>query len=71
MKIAEFKWGRLSRKQKMVLTWWRPKSRYAGYEGIIADGSIRSGKSVSMGFSFVIWAIACSIDRISACVERQ
>lgn len=58
MKIAEFKWGKLSKKQKMVLTWWRPKSRYAGYEGIIADGSIRSGKSVSMGFSFVMWAMS-------------
>lgn len=57
MRTAEFKWGPLSRKQKMVLTWWRPKSRYADYNGIICDGSIRSGKTVSMGFAFAIWAM--------------
>ena len=62
MKTAEFKWGKLSKRQKLVLTWWRPKSRYAKYEGIICDGSIRSGKTVSMGFSFVIWAMS-SFDR--------
>ncbi|MDO4170782.1 MAG: PBSX family phage terminase large subunit [Lachnospiraceae bacterium] len=54
---AEFKWGKLSRKQKIVLTWWRPKSPFHDYNGIIADGSIRSGKTVSMGFGFVLWAM--------------
>lgn len=58
MNRAEFKWGRLSRKQKQVLVWWRPKSRYSDYDGIICDGSIRSGKTVSMGFSYVIWAMS-------------
>lgn len=54
---AEFKWEKLSRKQKIVLTWWRPKSPFHDYNGIIADGSIRSGKTVSMGFGFVLWAM--------------
>lgn len=58
MRPAEFKWGPLSRKQRMVLTWWRPKSKYKDYDGIIADGAIRSGKTSSMGFSFVMWAMS-------------
>lgn len=56
-KRAPFKWGPISKKQKRVLTWWRPKSKYNDYSGIIADGSIRSGKTISMGFSFVLWAM--------------
>ena len=46
-----------SRKQKMVLTWWVPGSPYADKDGIICDGSIRSGKTTCMGLSFVIWAM--------------
>ena len=57
MKTAGFKWGALSPRQKMVLNWWHPKSQYANCDGIIADGSIRSGKTVSMSFSYVVWAI--------------
>lgn len=63
-KPAAFKWGRLSRRQKIVLTWWNPKSKYRKKEGIIADGAIRSGKTVSMGFSFVVWAME-SYDRMN------
>lgn len=58
MKVAGFRWGALSRKQKFVLNWWTPRSKYHDYDGIIADGSIRSGKTVSMSFSFVIWAMS-------------
>ena len=57
MKRAEFKWGPLSKKQRMILTWWVPKSKYSNYDGIIADGAIRSGKTSSMGFSYAIWAM--------------
>ena len=56
-RTPEFKWGPLSRKQMQVLTWWRKGSAFAEYNGIIADGAIRSGKTVSMGFSFVEWAM--------------
>lgn len=48
---------RFSHKQMQVLTWWCWSSPYKDYNGIIADGSIRSGKTVSMGISFVIWAM--------------
>ena len=53
-----FSWGPLSDKQRMVLSWWCPGSPYAEYDGIIADGAIRSGKTVSLAFSFVLWAMA-------------
>lgn len=56
-KTAEFQWGPLSVRQTQVLTWWRPGSVFADYNGIIADGAIRSGKTVSMAFSFVLWAM--------------
>lgn len=57
MRKAEFKWGAISVKQKQILTWWSDNSKFKDYNGIIADGSIRSGKTTSMGFSFVVWAM--------------
>jgi PBSX family phage terminase large subunit len=44
---------RFSEKQMRVLTWW---SRDDGRDAIIADGAIRSGKTISMGLGFVFWA---------------
>lgn len=49
---------RFSNKQLKVLTWWMESSPVKDYEGIICDGSIRSGKTVSEGISFFIWAFA-------------
>lgn len=57
MKNTVFKWGPMSNRQKKVLCWWHKNSKYANYNGIIADGAIRSGKTVSMAFSFVLWAM--------------
>ncbi|MBR2894343.1 MAG: PBSX family phage terminase large subunit [Oscillospiraceae bacterium] len=57
MKHSFFQWGDLSVRQRKVLSWWTDGSKYADYDGIIADGAIRSGKTVSMGFSFVLWAM--------------
>ena len=56
--VSGFRWGDLSNRQKMVLNWWHPDSPYNECDGIIADGAIRSGKTVSMGFSYVIWAMS-------------
>lgn len=64
MKKSFFHWGPLSDRQKKVMSWWHPDSQYANYNGIIADGAIRSGKTVSMAFSFVVWAMA-SYDRMN------
>lgn len=54
---ALFRFTKFSRKQKMVLEWWMPGSPYADKDGIICDGSIRSGKTTVMSLSFVIWAM--------------
>lgn len=37
--------------------WWCPESPYKDKDGIICDGSIRSGKSLVMSLSFIIWAM--------------
>ena len=47
-----------SRKQRKVLNWWCRTSPVKDYDGIIADGAIRSGKTVSMSLSFVMWAMS-------------
>ena len=41
----------------MVLEWWLPGSPYCDKDGIICDGSIRSGKTTVMSLSFVMWAM--------------
>lgn len=56
-KKVGFKFEPFSRKQKKVFTWWLPQSPACDKDGIIADGAIRSGKTVSMALSFVIWAM--------------
>ena len=48
-----------SRKQRRVLTWWLPGSRWAEYEAIVCDGAVRSGKTMAMGLSFFLWAMTC------------
>lgn len=56
---ASFQFKPFSRKQKKILTWWLNESPYCDYDMIIADGSIRSGKTVSMVDSFIMWAQTC------------
>lgn len=45
-----------SKKQRIVLNWWRRESRYHDREAIICDGAVRSGKTLCMGLSFFLWA---------------
>lgn len=59
MRRAAFKFKPFSRKQRMVLNWWTEGSPVRDMEGIIADGAIRAGKTVSMSLSFVLWAMTC------------
>lgn len=54
MRKAAFKFEKISDKQLDIFTWW---AGHPEVNGIIADGAIRSGKTVSMSFSFVIWAM--------------
>lgn len=53
-----FKFQPFSVKQRKILNWWHESSPVKGMDGIIADGAIRSGKTVSMSLSFVMWAMA-------------
>lgn len=55
---ALFKFDKFSEKQQYVLRWWNEDSPYHDKDGIIADGSIRSGKTTVMSLSFVMWAMA-------------
>lgn len=57
LKGNTFQFEPFSRKQLKVLTWWLPNSPMHDQQGIIADGAIRSGKTVSMALSFVMWAM--------------
>lgn len=48
---------RLSRRQNLAMTWWN-RPGFTSYDGIICDGSIRSGKTVAMTVGFLLWAMA-------------
>lgn len=45
-----------SPKQLKVLTWWCMNSDSHGFDAVICDGAVRSGKTVCMSLSFVSWA---------------
>lgn len=48
---------KFSKRQNLTLTWWN-RPAYKDYDGIICDGSIRSGKTVSMTVGFVLWSMS-------------
>lgn len=54
---ALFKFKPFSKKQRKVLNWWCDSSPVKDKDGIIADGAIRSGKTVAMALSYVMWAM--------------
>ena len=47
-----------SPKQKQVLGWWRKGAFSEGLDAIICDGAVRSGKTLCLGLSFFLWAMA-------------
>lgn len=48
---------KFSRKQKQIFYWWQKRDTQ-NYSGIICDGAVRSGKTVCMSLSFVLWAFS-------------
>ena len=50
---------RFSPKQRRVLSWWMPGNPDCGYEAIVCDGAVRSGKTLAMGLSFFLWGMVC------------
>lgn len=61
-----FEFKPFSRKQKQILTWWMNESPVCDMDGIIADGAIRSGKTLAMSLSFIIWAMMSFADQTFA-----
>ena len=51
------KYQRLSTRQNLAMTWWN-RPGFEVYDGIICDGSIRSGKTVATR-SWSAWLMAC------------
>ena len=47
-----------SPRQRQLFRWWRE-----GYDGVICDGAVRSGKTFAMGIAFFLWAMSCHQDR--------
>ena len=52
-----FNWKPFSKKQLKIMTWWCDSSPVKDNDGIIADGAVRSGITVSMAPSFILWAM--------------
>ena len=57
MKQASFHFKPFSRKQRQIFSWWTESSPVKDADGIIADGAIRSGKTLCMALSFIMWSM--------------
>ncbi len=55
---VQMKFDRFSGKQLAVMSWWCDSSPYRDRSCLICDGAVRSGKTVCMSISFVLWAFA-------------
>ena len=51
--------SRFSKKQLRVLGWWLPRSPDCCRDAILCDGAVRSGKTLCLSLSFVMWATHC------------
>ena len=50
------KFEKFSKKQVITLTWWVKNSPHENLDALICDGSVRSGKTLCMSISFILWA---------------
>lgn len=60
--MAQIKFQKFSEKQLTVLNWWCNSSPFHSYDAIICDGAVRSGKTVCMSISFILWSFSCFSD---------
>lgn len=51
-----------SRKQRQLMYWWEDDSPYRDMGMVIADGAIRSGKTVAMICGFFLWSLSAFQD---------
>lgn len=49
---------KLSKRQRLAMLWWM-QPKFKDLDAIICDGSIRSGKSISMTVGFILWSMCC------------
>ena len=56
-KMPPFKFAPFSKKQLKLLTWWQDNSPVSDKFMVVADGAIRSGKSVACILSFVMYVM--------------
>jgi PBSX family phage terminase large subunit len=52
-----FEFKPFSKKQKKLLSWWQNNSPFKDCDIIIADGAIRSGKTIAMIMSFITYTL--------------
>ncbi|MFB6475761.1 PBSX family phage terminase large subunit [Paenibacillus glucanolyticus] len=57
-RTTSFKFQPFSLKQKKLLMWWTDNSPYKNFDMMIAEGAIRSGKTVACIDSFITWSLA-------------
>lgn len=56
-KVKKFRFQPFSLKQKKLLFFWEHGSPFADRNVVIADGAIRSGKTIAMICSFIRWSL--------------
>ena len=57
-RVKGFRFLPFSPKQRRLMSWWRDGSPHTGCGIVVADGSIRSGKTVAMICGFLQWSLA-------------
>lgn len=55
-KPAKFNFMPFSNQQRRLMHWWRPGLTSAENDFVIADGAIRSGKTIAMIIGFLTWS---------------
>lgn len=55
-KPAKFDFKPFSEQQRRLIHWWRPMVRVSDNNYVIADGSIRSGKTIACIIGFLTWS---------------
>ena len=55
-RMKEFEFVPFSEKQRRLLNWWRPGLKTAENDFVIADGAMRSGKTIGCIAGFLLWS---------------
>ena len=53
---ARFEFKPFSKQQRRLIHWWRPAVKVSQNDFVIADGAIRSGKTIAMIIGFLTWS---------------